>query len=294
MSGSIAGTIQGEAGSDPAAQFAVASTIFNRMKLGTFPGGSSPDAIVNAPSQFTGFSSSPNDTAQTFAQAIVDGTLPQYGDTGNAVNFQSGQTAINSGISAGTNIGGNFFSDNLGPPSSNFVAPSFGGSSDVSAADQAGGGGTIDFSIVPGSNQTLDLGGNPAVAPVDNGTAAGGVFDPTTGMGTGAFDAGSAVTGAAGDAAGAAAGAVTGAATGALGAVTGGLTGLAGIPDAIKTAGTTIAKGIGDQVANTFTAAENYAGRGVVILVAIVIFLAGIYLLVPREAKVAAARTVMA
>lgn len=128
MSGTLAQTIQGEAGSNPANQFAVASTIYNRMQAGNFPGGTDPVAIVNAPSQFVGFSGSPNSTAQAFATAIQNGTLPSMGSTGNAVNFQSGQTAANNGFTnGGANIGGNWFSDRFGAPTSNFQAPQYGG-----------------------------------------------------------------------------------------------------------------------------------------------------------------------
>lgn len=128
MTGSLAQTIQGEAGSNPANQFAVAAAIANRAQAGSFPGGSDPTAIVNAPSQFTGFAGTPNASAQAFAAAIEAGTLGNYGDLGNATSFQSGQTAANNGFTAGgANIGGNWFSDRFGAPSSNFIAPSFGG-----------------------------------------------------------------------------------------------------------------------------------------------------------------------
>ena len=128
MTGSLAQTIQGEAGSNPANQFAVAATIYNRMQAGNFPGGSDPNAIVNAPQQFVGFNATPNSTAQSFATAIQNGTLPSMGSTGNAVNFQSGQTAANNGFTnGGANIGGNWFSDRFGAPTSNFQAPQYGG-----------------------------------------------------------------------------------------------------------------------------------------------------------------------
>ena len=122
MAGTLAQTIQGEAGSNPANQFAVAATIYNRMQAGTFPGGSDPIAIVNAPEQYIG-SSTPNASAEQLASAIQNGTLSQYGNVGNAVNFQSNQNVI----AGGTNIGGNYFSDNFGPPTANFVAPQYGG-----------------------------------------------------------------------------------------------------------------------------------------------------------------------
>lgn len=146
MSGTLAQTIQGEAGSNPANQFAVAATIYNRMQQGTFPGGSDPVAIVNAPSQFVGFNASPNSTAQTFADAITNGTLPNMGSTGNAVNFQSGGTAARNGFTnGGANIGGNWFSDRFGSPTSNFQAPAYGGAGSTIAngePDNATGGNT--------------------------------------------------------------------------------------------------------------------------------------------------------
>ena len=116
------------------------------MQAGTFPGGSDPYAIVNAPQQFVGSNGQPNATANQFAQAIQDGTLPNYGNVGNAVNFQSGQAAINNGLaSGGANIGGNYFSDQFGPPTGNFVAPSYGSSTGGAIAsgpaDAAGGDG---------------------------------------------------------------------------------------------------------------------------------------------------------
>ena len=142
MSGSLAGTIQGEAGSDPANQFAVAATIYNRQQAGTFPGGTDPNAIVNAKDQYVGSSGSPNSTAQEFASAIENGTLGNYGNVGNAVNFQSGQTAANNGLTdGGANIGGNYFSDRFGAPTSNFIAPSYTGGSVHPALSKLGIGG---------------------------------------------------------------------------------------------------------------------------------------------------------
>src|SRR5271166_6346218 len=120
MSGTLAQTIQGEAGSDPAAQFAVAATIYNRQQAGW--SGGNLNAIVNAPLQFVGSNPNPNSTANLFATALQNGTLQTYGSTGTALNFQSGQTAFNNGLApSGANIGGNWFSDNLGPPSASFV-----------------------------------------------------------------------------------------------------------------------------------------------------------------------------
>ena len=175
MTGTLAQTIQGEAGSNPANQFAVASTIYNRMQAGNFPGGSDPIAIVNAPQQFVGFAATPNSSATALAAAIQNGTLSNYGTTGNAVNFQSGQTAANNGFTnGGANIGGNFFSDRFGAPTSNFVAPAYGSGSGTTIAtgppDNAQGG-------TPASGSTDPTGTSVTMNP--SGTA------PTTSTATG-------------------------------------------------------------------------------------------------------------
>jgi hypothetical protein len=181
MSGSLAQTIQGEAGSNPANQFAVASTIYNRMQAGNFPGGSDPVAIVNAPSQFVGFNASPNSTAQTFANAIQNGTLPQMGNVGNAVNFQSGQTAANNGFTnGGANIGGNWFSDRFGAPTSNFVAPQYGGAGSTIA------GGPPDTSSGANPGTTDPLGTSVTQNPTGTGTTTAQPSTSTLGSDVGA------------------------------------------------------------------------------------------------------------
>lgn len=180
MTGSLAQTIQGEAGSNPAAQFAVASTIYNRMNAGTFPGGSDPNAIVNAPQQFVGFSATPNSSAQTFAAAIQNGTLSNYGSTGNAVNFQSGQTAVNNGFTnGGANIGGNYFSDQFGAPTSNFVAPSYTGQNvtqgpaDVSSGLAAGSNNASGDSVTQGGLGSLPWSASGTGSQAENVSTAG-------------------------------------------------------------------------------------------------------------------------
>lgn len=217
MPGTLAQVIQGEAGSDPANQFAVASTIYNRAQLGTFPGGSDPTAIVNAPLQYTGYSASPNASAQTFAAAVQNGTLGNFGNTGNAVNFMSGSAAASNGLTqGGANIGGNFFSDNLGPPTKNFTAPSFvpdnftvsttpGAQTSIPIVDSGGAtnpnGDSFTFNpnqpVDPSSSATIGAGGNsgnPLINPYDpgseltSGTAApagtpGSTASPTSAVG---------------------------------------------------------------------------------------------------------------
>ncbi|MDR3449783.1 MAG: hypothetical protein P4M15_08605, partial [Alphaproteobacteria bacterium] len=143
----LASVIQGEAGSNPVAQFAVASTMWNRMSnFGPYLGGGSMDvASVVTPSQFNGFNSSPNSTAQGFANDLWGGNAPQGGDTGNATFFAAPSnsnaswanpnTASGAGLfSNGANIGGNYFTDQLGPPSNNFQPPVYGAASSPSYA----------------------------------------------------------------------------------------------------------------------------------------------------------------
>ena len=177
MTGTLAQTIQGEAGGSGAAgMFAVAATIQNRINAGTFPGGSDATAIVNAPQQFVGFSANPSPTATTFANAIQNGTLSNYGSLGNAVNFQSVGHATMGGNSV--NIGGNVFSDNLGPASSNFQAPQYGGAGtlangapDTSSGLAAGSGAGVTANSDPlGSSVTQNPSGTSSTSQPAQGT----------------------------------------------------------------------------------------------------------------------------
>lgn len=153
MVGTVAGTIQGEAGSNPANQFAVASVIYNRMQTQGFP--SDAYSVVNAPSQFTGYSANPNQSAQQFADAIQNGTLGQYGNTGNALYFQTAgsDTTLGSRSPGVINIGGNNYSDQWGSPSSDFQAPAYGDTSGNSSS-----GTPSEFSF---SQAGTDPSGNP-------------------------------------------------------------------------------------------------------------------------------------
>jgi Cell Wall Hydrolase len=177
MTGSIAETIQGEAGSDPVAQFAVASTIFNRTQSPLFP--SDPLAVVNQPQQFVGFSATPNANAQALAQAVQDGSITSLGNTGNVLNFQSGQTAVNNGftntsnIGVSNNIGGNFFSDRFGAPTSNAVLPQLGGST------LPGGDSLSD--IPGGSDDTITGTATGSAGTADFGDLSDDAFDGSTG-----------------------------------------------------------------------------------------------------------------
>lgn len=162
MTGSVAATIQGEAGSNPASQFAVAATIYNRLKAGTY--GSSAFDIVNAPNQFVG-RATPNASAQIFAQAIENGTLPQFGNTGNAVNFQTAGSDTTLGKDPlAVNIGGNNFSDRFGTPTSNFVPPQFMGFDQNNtgiATDPTGLGGSLGSELNPITGFEPSIGGSP-------------------------------------------------------------------------------------------------------------------------------------
>jgi hypothetical protein len=174
MAGTVAQTIQGEAGSNPANQFAVAATIYNRMQAGGY--GSSAFDIVNRPQQFVG-TATPNASAQRFATAIENGTLPQYGDTGNAVNFQSGPTAARNGFTqGGQNIGGNWFSDRFGSPTNNFSPPVYNDGSTGRLAD-----GTPDSSsgipAGPGSYTNPENLPRITVTPTPQNAATGGKTD---------------------------------------------------------------------------------------------------------------------
>lgn len=168
----LAQIIQAEAGSDPAGGFAVASTIQNRAQSGLF-GTSDPTEIVNQPGQFAGSLTGANGPGnvpaisqitsqnQAYADAIQNGTLSQFGNTGNALYFQSNQgqaSTVVGGSSA--NIGGNYFSNRMGQPDSAFVAPQFGGAGGAGGANDTFDGVSFDGSTTGGIvNTTGNTGG---------------------------------------------------------------------------------------------------------------------------------------
>jgi trimeric autotransporter adhesin len=180
--------IQGEAASQ-AGQFAVASTIFNRMQAGNF-GGSTAAGVVNDPGQFVGnlknapIGAGVPDTVSPFAASLgadlSNGIAPQGGTTGNALYFLSGPSSIASG--GGTNIGGNFFSDRFGPPSSDFQPPVYGGAPNPTSGGSgvpAGlpSNGTGNFYDLTGSDQ---FGQGP---PGQDGSVPSGANNSSVGMG---------------------------------------------------------------------------------------------------------------
>jgi hypothetical protein len=179
----LAGVIQGEAGGDPAAQFAVASTMYNRATIsGPYVGGGSGDiTAVVLPSQFNGYNPNPNQNAMTLAGALMNGQAPPGGSTGNAVFFAApvqgnAAWAAPGGplFQSGTNIGGNYFSDQQGAPSGNFQAPTYTGAGSTIAT------GPPDTSSGANPGTTDPLGTSVTQNPSGTGTTT------TTGTGTAA------------------------------------------------------------------------------------------------------------
>jgi hypothetical protein len=183
----LAGVIQGEAGGDPASQFAVASTMYNRMATpGPYVGGGSGSvASVVLPSQFNGFNANPNSNAMALAGALMNGQAPPGGSTGNATFFAA-PVQGNAAWAApggplfqnGTNIGGNYFSDVQGAPSSNFQAPSYNGSGTTiangpadSSSGVAGGSSATTGTDPTGSSVTMNPSGTGTTTTT--GTAQG-------------------------------------------------------------------------------------------------------------------------
>jgi hypothetical protein len=131
----LAQVIQGEART-PAGQFAVASTMYNRMAGAEgFSGSGTMDVTkVVTPSQYNGINYNPSANAQALASDLWQGLPPRGGDPGNATVFASpaagaASWANSNFFNSGTQIGTerNVFSDRLGPPSENFRPPVYGG-----------------------------------------------------------------------------------------------------------------------------------------------------------------------
>jgi Cell Wall Hydrolase len=181
---SVAQVIQAEAAT-PAGQFAVASTIYNRMQAGTF-GGTDAISVANAPGQFAGHltgsggpgvvPSTTSSYAQQLGAALESGQPPPGGDPGNALYFQSNQGQPSSVVGGSSvNIGGNYFSDRMGQPSANFVAPSYTGG----AGGIANGPADASSGVAGGSSATSGTTGysvtqNPTgTSTTTSGTAQG-------------------------------------------------------------------------------------------------------------------------
>ena len=122
----LANVIQGEAGT-PDGQLAVATVMQNRLNSGDF--GSSIQQVVT-PSQFNGWQpATSGSNAYSLAQQLLAGTPLPASAAGNSLYFASpasnnanwaNPSNPNSIVNTGVNIGGNFFSDVMGAPSSNF------------------------------------------------------------------------------------------------------------------------------------------------------------------------------
>ena len=167
----LASVIQGEAGSDPASQFAVASVMYNRTQTTGF-GGSDIQSVVT-PSQFLGYNSTPNASAQSLANDLWSGNAPSGGSTGNATYFVSGSPtgpATSGIIGGGSNIGGNYYSDTWGSPSSSFQAPVYGGAQTQSLGTGATDPTAGSLSLIGGS---ATPGANASIAPAGASTAIG-------------------------------------------------------------------------------------------------------------------------
>ena len=184
----LAGVIQGEAGNDPAAQFAVASTMYNRMSTpGPYIGGGSGDVSqVVLPTQFNGYNPAPNSNAMTLAGALMNGQAPPGGSTGNATFFAApvqgnAAWAAPGGplFQSGTNIGGNYFSDQQGAPTANFQAPSYTGAGTTIANGPAdAGGGAAPGGVGPDSDP---LGSSVTMNPSGTASTSGGSAAATSG-----------------------------------------------------------------------------------------------------------------
>ena len=191
----LASVIQGEAGNDPAAQFAVASTMYNRMaNSGPYVGGGSGDVTsVVLPTQFNGYNPSPNSNAMNLAGALMNGQPPPGGSTGNATFFAAPVQGNAAWAAPGgalytspnsTNIGGNYFSDQQGAPSGNFQPPSYTGAGTTIAngpADTSSGANTgnpLGWSVTenPGGTSLGNDQGTPNLG--------GGVSSPSIGTAT--------------------------------------------------------------------------------------------------------------
>lgn len=163
----LAHVIQGESAT-PEGQFGVASVMWNRQQAGGF--GSDIPSIVT-PNQFNGYSiTPPSANAQSLAADLWAGRAPQGGSTGNALYFaapsdsnaawanpntSSGQGLFGHG---GNNLGGNYYSDNAGPPSANFQAPVYGGTQTLHQSNLAANDSGYNVASSPGAANDLAQG----------------------------------------------------------------------------------------------------------------------------------------
>lgn len=203
----LASVIQGES-STSEGQFGVASVIYNRLQAGAAGGVSDSLSGVVTPGNFNGYNSNPSSYAQQLANDIWNGNAPSGGSTGNALYFAAPSTsnaawanpntASGQGLFAnGTNLGGNYYSDQMGPPSVNFQAPSFGGASSSvyggvdPITGESGFASDASSDVVGGAN-TNGIFNNLDNNIFDGGTSPGGIGSDAVAGGTaGAPDASS-------------------------------------------------------------------------------------------------------
>jgi hypothetical protein len=261
----LAGVIQGEAGSDPNEQFAVASTISNRLSglFGNF--GGSISSVVS-PSAFNGFSNTPNANATALATAIFNGNnLSQFGNPGNVTFFSASNNSTNPGAAnfvnpsmqgvanAGNTVspGGNSFSTgtSAGPSLGGTVLPQLGATGSASG--------------IPGINSSVSISDDqltPNLLSAANQGVGADAPDLTDADFAGLTDAD--IVGPTSSAATTAGTSATSAATGAAGA--GGtpinITDLPGADTAIKGAGSSVQSGLSGVATGVTGAANAVAG----------------------------------
>ena len=203
----LSGIIAGEAAGAPG-QFAVASVIYNRMRNANGVGGylgagsNDPYAVVT-PTQFNGFTTRTTSYSDQLAADIMAGRAPTGGDPGNAVYFaaQDPRTTLPWAapgaplFATGTNISGNYYSDQQGAPTANFQAPSYGahplvangGTNDPQtaqyAADAAGYAAADSAGYSPSNNPTSTdaqtAAADKAAQNISEQYAAAGMTDPS-------------------------------------------------------------------------------------------------------------------
>jgi hypothetical protein len=193
----LSGIIAGEAG-NPADQFGVASTIYNRTQgaSGYTGYGFGLDAF-SAAANHNQFEAYPNRLGQTtpytdsLAAALLNGTLPSMGNTGNSTfyNAPGSNAAYASGSGNNYGAGTNQYSDGYNqPPSANFVLPSAGGTNGGGAipngptTDPGFGGGDY-LTMNPSDPNYGDITGLPVAgvnAPAASTTTSPSTTSPST------------------------------------------------------------------------------------------------------------------
>jgi hypothetical protein len=183
---------------------------FTGPGAGVFNSGNGSISDVVQPHQFNGFyNGTANSSAQGFANDLWNGNPPQGGNVGNSTYFAAPVSGNASWAqpnaplfdpnTGGANIGGNYFTDRLGAPSSNFVAPQYGGTQSGVVTSQDWGGYGVGYGGDYSSNgfgymqpspqsYTPDVSSNGTASPIlpdqgGNGVySGGGIIPPTVGQ----------------------------------------------------------------------------------------------------------------